>query len=165
MSVTPDAATVARDVQPANAFAPIAVHAVGSVTDFSAVQPANADSGISVMDVDERLMLVSVVQPASAPSAMFDTVDSTVTDVKTLFDSDVRRPHAVALSISVVNAVSSSISRIVLEAPPLQVTSKNPPEMSNFPPSASAQSPREAMPVAETRTVPPEIAMLPHFTA
>jgi hypothetical protein len=81
MSVTPDAATVARDVQPANAFAPIAVHAVGSVTDFSAVQPANADSGISVMDVDERLMLVSVVHPASAPSAISVTVDATVTDV------------------------------------------------------------------------------------
>ena len=67
--------------------------------------------------------------------------------------------------MSVVKAVSSSISRIVLDTPPLHVTSKKPPEMSNVPPSASAQSPREAMPVAETRTVPPDIEMLPHFTA
>ena len=53
----------------------------GSVTVLSAVQPANADPGISVMDVEARLMLVSVVQPASAPSAISVTVDATVTDV------------------------------------------------------------------------------------
>ena len=43
--------------------------------------------------------------------------------------------------------------------------SKSPPEMANVPPSPSAQSPRAETPDAFTRTVPPEIAMLPHLTA
>ena len=79
--VTPGAVSVASFVQPAKALAPIVVQVDGRMTVVRFEHPANADSGISVMDVAEKSMLVSVVQPASAPSAMSLTVDATVADV------------------------------------------------------------------------------------
>lgn len=79
--VTPGAVSIASFVQPAKALAPIVVQVDGRMTVVRFEHPANADSGISVMDVAERSMPVSVVQPASAPSAMSVTVDATVADV------------------------------------------------------------------------------------
>ena len=79
--VTPGAVSIASFVQPAKALAPIVVQVEGRMAVARFEHPANADSGISVMDVAERSMPVSVVQPAKAPSAMSVTVDATVADV------------------------------------------------------------------------------------
>ena len=57
------------------------VHDAGSVTVVSAVQSANALSGISVIEVALRSMLVKVVHPANAPSAMEAMDAGAVTDV------------------------------------------------------------------------------------
>ena len=57
------------------------VHDAGSVTVVSAVQSANALSGISVIEVALRSMLVNVVHPANAPLAMSVIVEDAVTEV------------------------------------------------------------------------------------
>ena len=81
MAVTPEAVSVASELHPANAFAPMEVQEDGRTTVVSAVHPLNVSSGMDVIEVVERSIDVSVVHPASAPAAMFDTEEATVTAV------------------------------------------------------------------------------------